>query len=87
MNKITNLVESLKMIGFKTDHFGNLSLTLPNYLAFASKASCVQIAVMDFDTGELPTEETTHICIAVQTQTENDEDIDSFQIIKEIENV
>lgn len=87
MNKITNLVESLKLLGFQTDHFGNLSLTIPIYIDDDSKASCVQLAVMDFETGETPTEETTQVCIAVQTQTEDDQELDTFQIVQEIENV
>lgn len=90
MNKITNLMESLKLIGFKPDQLGNFALDIPIYLIAQPTIelpSYATLAVMDYDTGEMPTDKTTKVCIAVQLQTENEQDLDTFQIIKEIENV
>lgn len=87
MNKMTNLVESLKLLGFQADEFGKLSLSLPIYLDDDSKASRVTLVVDDFETGETPTEETTQVCIIAQTQTKDNQDLDTFHLVKEVENV
>lgn len=82
---MSNLQETFKKLGFEPDAFGNLALCVDS--GELGNKTYATIMICDYDTEDIPTDETKKFITSVCIEDKNGELLHQFQNIKEIENV
>jgi len=73
---MNNLQETLKKIGFEPDDFGNLALCVGE-----PDKTYALIMISDYDTGDVPTDETKKLLVGINVEDKNGTLLDCFQNI------